>query len=150
MPENERRNDAGMRARRRPLRGFKSGEPSSAVQLVADESVPTGARARAFEQLEHVVRRSPRPVLHARITLRRHCDPANPKPAVAAFGLDLGGCSVRARVAATDMVEAVDLAAERLRRNLERLEERLRADRHESGVAVPGEWRHGDLTARRS
>ena len=124
-------------------------EPGFPVSLVADEGVGEDARAHALDALLAVARHSPRRVLHARLTLRLHRDPALERPAVAKASLDVAGRPVRAHVAAGTMPEAVDLLERRLRRGLEDLEEARRARRHEKGVAVAGEWRHGSLPAER-
>lgn len=123
--------------------------PEFPITVVADDDIPERVRAHAVENLVHVARFAPRPVLHARVTLRKHRDPARDRPAVAKAALDVSGRSVRAHVAAAHLIEAIDLLADRLRRNLEDLDELERARRRETGVADPGEWRHGDLPTAR-
>lgn len=115
------------------------------ITVVADDDIPERVRAHVVENLVRVARFAPRPVLHARLTLREHRDPAREQPAVAKAALDVSGRSVRAHVAAPHLSEAIDLLADRLRRNLEDLDELERARRYETGVADPGEWQHGDL-----
>lgn len=92
---------------------------------------------------------APRAVLHARIVLRLHSDSALERPAVAKASLDVSGRPVRAHVAGRRMPEAIELLEERLRRNLEQLDELARAHRHETGELPPGEWRHGTLPTAR-
>lgn len=119
------------------------------VTMVADELVAEESKEHALEVLERIAAVAPRPVLHARVVLRLHRDPALERPAVAKAVLDVSGRSVRAHVAARRIDEAIDLLERRLRRNLEDLDELDRAHRHETGEAPPGEWRHGDLPAER-
>lgn len=134
----------------RPSRPVASTEePGFPVGLVADEGVGEEARAHALDVVLAAARHSPRPVLHARLTLRLHRDPALERPAVAKASLDVSGRPVRAHVAAAQMSEALDLLERRLRRNLENLEESRRARRRETGVAAAGEWRHGSLSTER-
>lgn len=119
------------------------------VTVVADESVGERAKGRALETVLQAARFAPRPVLHGRVTLFLLHDPSLERPAVAKATLDVSGRPVRAHVAAAEMIEAIDLLEERLRRNLEELGDRYRANRHETGIAVPGEWRHGSLPESR-
>jgi hypothetical protein len=119
------------------------------VTLVAGDEIPKRARAHAVETVVRVARFAPRPVLHARITLREQSDHALERPAVVRASLDVSGREVRAHVAARQLIEGIDLLYERLRRNLEDLDEFRRARRHRTGIAEPGEWRHGDLPTTR-
>jgi hypothetical protein len=118
------------------------------LNVVADE-LPDEVEQHAREVVERIARMAPRPVLHARVVLRMLGDPALERPAIAKASLDVSGRPVRAHVAARRMDEAIDLLERRLRRNLEQLDELAGAHRHETGVASPGEWRHGDLSTER-
>ena len=124
--------------------------PDFPFTLVADDDVPEPVRANAVKKLAHVARFAPRPVLHARLTLHTHRDPARPRPAIAKAALDVSGSTTRAYVAAATLIEASDLVAERLRRKLDDLDEVRHARRHDTGVAGPGKWRHGDRSAART
>jgi ribosome-associated translation inhibitor RaiA len=119
------------------------------LTVVSDERVPEEAIERARELLSRVTALSARPVLHARLVLHVQPDPALERPAIAKASLDVNGRSVRAHASAPRMLDAVDLLAERLRRNLEDLDETARAHRHETGTPPPGEWRHGSLPGHR-
>jgi ribosome-associated translation inhibitor RaiA len=125
------------------------GQAGFPVSLLADDELGEQVKEHALEVLLGVARHAPRPVLHARMTLRLHHDPARERPAVAKASLDVGGRPVRAHVAASAMLEAIDLLEQRLRRNLEDLDEVTRARRHETGIEPPGEWRHGSLPTAR-
>jgi hypothetical protein len=119
------------------------------ISLFADDELGEQVRAHALDVLLGVASHAPRPVLHARMTLRVHRDPALERPAVAKASLDVGGRPVRAHVAAETMTEAIDLLERRLRRNLEEIEELTRAHRRETGIEPPREWRHGSLPTAR-
>jgi ribosome-associated translation inhibitor RaiA len=102
------------------------------LALVADEQVPEELRQRARQVIAHAARVSARPVLAARVVLRVHHDPALQRPALASASLDVNGRIIRAHVEARVMHEAIDLMADRLRRNLDDLEATRRAHRHVS------------------
>jgi hypothetical protein len=119
------------------------------ISIVTDEQLPEELRERARDVLLRVAGVAPRPVLHARATLRLHADPALERPAVAKASLDVSGRPVRAHVAARRMPEAIDLLEERLRRNLDDFDELARAHRHETGEVPPGEWRHASRPTAR-
>lgn len=119
------------------------------IDLVVDEGVEEQLVERARNVLLRAARGASRPVLHGRIVLRIHHDPARERPAVAKASLNVGGRVIRAQVAAEQMSEAIDLLARRLRRNVEALEEGERAHRRDSSAADPGEWSHGSLRATR-
>ena len=126
-----------------------SSTPELPVRLVADDELGEDVKQHAVDVLRGVASHASGPVLHARMTLRVHRDPAVERPAEAKASLDVDGRPIRAHVAAEHMVEAIDLLERRLRRDLEALEELGRAHRRETGVEPPGEWRHGDLPAAR-
>jgi ribosome-associated translation inhibitor RaiA len=112
---------------------------------------PVGDRLRDYAEakVRRAARTAPRPVLFARVTLTEHENPSTQRPAAAKAGLDVSGRLVRAHVAAPTMTEAVDLLADRLERALGILSEHLEARRQETGLAAPGEWRHGDVPTAR-
>ncbi len=101
------------------------------------------------QRLGQVVAQVGSPVLFARLKLTRAADPARERPAVAEGSLDVNGDLVRAHVAAHDMREAADLLERRLRDQLAHRAAHRDARRHDTGLAQPGEWRHGDLPTRR-
>ena len=101
------------------------------------------------QRLAHVLAQVGDPILFARLKLSRVGDPARERPAIAEVALDVNGDLVRAHVAAHDLREAADLLERRLRAQLVHRADRRVARRHGSGRAEPGEWRHGDLPARR-
>jgi ribosome-associated translation inhibitor RaiA len=120
------------------------------IAFLAEPELDPTLKARALAMITDQAGRAPRPVLHARLSVRVHPDPALERPAVVKAMLDVSGRPVRARAAADSVENALDLIDERLRRNLEALEERRRAHRHETGTPAPGTWRHGDRATRPS
>jgi ribosome-associated translation inhibitor RaiA len=121
--------------------------PKLPVSIVADFELGETTRQRVLGLISRLEQRTPRPLLHARVTLRQLPDPALERPATANATLDVNGRPVRAHVAAKTMEDALDRLEERLRRSLEDLEETRRADRHETGIVEEGEWRHGSLSS---
>lgn len=101
-----------------------------------------GAADYAREKIGELGRYTSRPVLHARVKLTRHPDPAVQRPVVAQANLDVDGRAVRAQVQAETAAEAVDLLTARLRRRLERIANHWEARRAELPAARPHEWRH--------
>ena len=122
--------------------------PEPQIAIVVDPQLGGDARRQALELVTRLAQRAPRPVLHARLTLRQLPDPALARPVVAKATLDVAGRPVRAHVAAETGEQALGRLDERLRRGLEDLEATRRAHRHETGVAEPGRWRHGTLAIR--
>jgi ribosome-associated translation inhibitor RaiA len=89
------------------------------------------------------------PILHIRVKLARSGDPGRQRPASAKVTLDINGEAIRAQVAADTITEAIDLVAERLRRQLEDRAERRTTRRELGRMAAPGAWRRGDLPTER-
>lgn len=119
--------------------------PTPGVAVTTVGPVDEKDVARASQQLLDLVDKVQADVLFARLKLSWEPDPARERPAVAEAALDVSGDLVRAHVAAPTMAEAVDLLEHRVRHQLEHLAEHRRQLRHETGVAAPGTWRHGDL-----
>lgn len=91
------------------------------------------------------------PVLAVDIRLVQEPDPARERPSAAEAVLDINGSPVRGHVAAPTMTEAIDVLVDRLKRRIERYEEKLhRLDKRRwSGEPGEHEWRHGDLPTQR-
>lgn len=121
------------------------------VQVTGERAL--GVAEYAEERLRDALRFAHGPVLHARIRVVRHQDPALERPIVAQANADVNGRPIRVQVTATDAAEAVDLLHDRLRRRLRR--EQYRAGGHWEDrrgrvpSAEPGEWRHGEEPAQR-
>jgi ribosome-associated translation inhibitor RaiA len=119
------------------------------LELSTRGSIGTADRHYASEKIARVGKLAPFPVLRARARLSEETNPSVERPAIVEASLDMGERVIRAHVAAAGMREAIDLLEERLRRRLDELNEHLLARRRETGVAEPGEWRHGDLPTAR-
>lgn len=119
------------------------------VDVYSQGEVSTDEREYAREKLSHIARLAAGPVLHARLQLTRHSDPARLRPAFAEGSFDLNGRVVRAHVAAPTMREAIDWFEEQMRDRLEQVGDRAQSLQLRHRDAGPGEWRHGDEGARR-
>ena len=102
-----------------------------------------GAAEYARSKIGELGRYTSRPILHARVKLTRHRDPAVHRPVVAQAYFDVEGRPVRAQVEAETAREAVDLLAARLRGRLGRAAEHWEARRGQLPAARSDEWRHG-------
>lgn len=125
-----------------------AGDPV-ALTVVCRGDVPGAAESYAITRLRRLVAHVDEPVLFARVKLTMEPDPARDRPAIAEVALDVDGELVRAHIAGREMREAIDLVQRRLRDKLEHRAQRRGALRKRSGVAAPGEWRHGDLATSR-
>jgi ribosome-associated translation inhibitor RaiA len=101
------------------------------------------------EKIGGLVRYTHQPVLHARVRLSRHADPAVSRPVVAQANLDVNGRLVRAQVEGDTAREAVDRLEARLRNRLERVTERREVKRDNASQANSHEWRHQSEPTRR-
>jgi ribosome-associated translation inhibitor RaiA len=133
--------------------GHETAPPEQAdgfpVTISAGAEIDPNIRRHAREAVRRTAKHAPHRVLHARVALELHRDPALDRPAVAKISLDVRGRPVRAHVAAGHLVQAIDLAADRLRESLEDLERIERSSRRGAGVAGPGRWRHRSVRAAR-
>ncbi|OBF09755.1 integrase [Mycobacterium sp. ACS4054] len=118
------------------------------VQVTLRDEPPSAAEY-ARGKIGELARFASRPVLHARVRLTRHRDPAVRRPVVAQANLDVDGRPVRAQVQAGTAHEAVDLLAARLRRRLERTAAHWEARRGERPAPGHDEWRHDSEPAHR-
>lgn len=94
-------------------------EPSETpvdVQVTGDETPDIAEYAES--RVRDLIEESRVPVLHARVRITRHGNPARTRPVVAQANLDVNGRSVRAQFRAGTAQEAVDLLRDRLRRRL--------------------------------
>ncbi|MDZ4267707.1 MAG: HPF/RaiA family ribosome-associated protein [Mycobacterium sp.] len=109
-----------------------------------------GAADYARSKIGEVAGFTRRPVLHARVRLTRHTDPAVRHPVVAQANLDVDGRLIRAQVDAATAREAIDKLEARLRRRLEKTEEHWEARRGRLPEDAPHEWRHQSEPTHRS
>lgn len=119
------------------------------VDLTTEGDVPEAAKAYAVDKVTQLVRFTRRPVLYVQVRLTHEPNPARERPALAEATLDVNGSAVRAHVAGHDLMEAVDLLEDRLKRRLERASHRFERNGRRPGPARDGEWRHGDLPTQR-
>jgi Sigma 54 modulation/S30EA ribosomal protein C terminus len=117
------------------------------VPAVFDVDVTThgqlpGAAEYARDKIGGLGRLTGKPVLHARVKLTRHHDPAVERPVLAQANLDVNGRLVRAQIDGATASEAIDLLESRLRHRLERIAEHWEARRGKTSAPGPHEWRH--------
>lgn len=109
-----------------------------------------GAADYARAKIGALGRLTHRPVLHARVRLTKHRDPAVERPVVAQANLDVDGRLVRAQVQGVTPREAVDRLDARLRHRLERTAEHWEARRGALPEDGPQQWRHESEPTHRS
>ncbi len=101
--------------------------------------------AYARRKVHAAARAATAPVLFGRIKITHEPHRTIERPIVVAASLDVDGHLVRAHAAGHTAMEAVDLLEERLRGQLLEAHQRIAfLRRRHTGVATPGEWRHGD------
>jgi ribosome-associated translation inhibitor RaiA len=101
-----------------------------------------GAPDYARHKIGGLGRFTHRPVLHARVKLSMHHDPAVQRPVVAQANLDVDGRLIRAQAQGVTAREAIDQLEARLRHRLERVAEQWEARRGGQATNDPQEWRH--------
>lgn len=120
------------------------------VQVAARHgNVPAGVLADAETHVRRVAEHAPAPVLSARVTVAHDENPSLERPVAVAATLDVNGHLVRGHVLAEHFEEALDLLDAKLRHSLQILAEHRLGRRTETGVPLPGAWRHGDLPTAR-
>jgi len=110
------------------------------VDVTTNGQLP-GIDGYVQEKIGGLSRLAHRPVLHARVRLSRHADPAMAQPVAAQANLDVNGRLVRAQVQGETAREAVDRLEARLRHRLERVAELWEAKRGNTSQADLHEWR---------
>jgi ribosome-associated translation inhibitor RaiA len=111
------------------------------VEVTTHGRLP-GAADYARKKVGELGRLTHAPVLHARVRLTQHGDPAVTRRVVAQANLDVNGRPVRAQVDGVTAAEAVDRLEARLRRRLERGAEHWEARRGRLPRIDAHEWRH--------
>lgn len=122
-----------------------------AVDVSAEGSVSEAERVLAHDKFAALVHRRSDEVRRVQVRLAHARDRANERPYSVEAVVDLNGRPVRAHVAARHMGEAIDLAADHLRRRIVSAEARWHRldDRSDTGVSAEHEWRHGDMSTHR-
>jgi ribosome-associated translation inhibitor RaiA len=118
--------------------------PVETVVLHTRGEVTSADRTYAVEKVTRVLDAAPAPVLHARVDLTQHADPARARPSFATAALDVNGRRLGARVEAATMHEAIDLLQARLAERLARLSGHAEAAHLRHRGHDEHEWRHGD------
>jgi ribosome-associated translation inhibitor RaiA len=100
-----------------------------------------GAEDYARKKIGELGRLTHEPMLHARVRLSEHGDPAVARRVVAQANLDINGRPVRAQVEGVTAEEAIDRLEARLRHRLERSAQHWEARRGGMPRVGPHEWR---------
>ena len=132
-----------------PTQWAPAGIATGDLALSTKGAVGERAGARAREKVAGILAEHKLPVLFGRVKLAWEPDPARPRRARAEVLLDVNGEPLRVRADAHEMTEAVDLLADRLRDQVEHRARRQEELHRSNGVALAGEWRHGDLPLER-
>ncbi len=111
------------------------------VEVTTHGQLP-GADDYARKRIGELGRLAHQPVLHARVRLSQHGDPAVARRVVAQANLDVNGRLIRAQVDGVTAPEAIDRLEARLRHRLERAAEHWEAKRGGIPRVGPHEWRH--------
>jgi ribosome-associated translation inhibitor RaiA len=122
--------------------GHRTDLPAAVHVDVITHGQLTGIDDYVQEKIGGLSRLAHQPVLHARVRLSRHADPAMARPVVAQANLDVNGRLVRAQVQGETAREAVDRLEARLRHRLERVSEGWKSKRGNTSQADSHEWRH--------
>lgn len=84
-------------------------------------AIPEKVKQYATEKLSKLERYAPRPILHAKVEIHEEGNPAIPARIAAKASIDVNGNVLHASVSGTTFEEAIDLLADRLRRQIERI-----------------------------
>ncbi len=117
------------------------------VQVVTQGEITDAAKQYATDKVTQLTRYTNRPILFAQVKLTLGVNPRLERPALAEATLNMNGLMVRAHVASHDVMAAIDLLDDRLRRRLDRFTHR--SDPKQQRPPTDGEWRHGDLPKQR-
>ena len=108
-------------------------------------SIPEKVKQYATEKLSKLERYAPRPILHAKLEIQEAANPAIATPYAAKASMDVNGQVLHASVEGTTFEEAIDLVAERLKRQIEKVHAAYdakpshRGEKVEKGAALPAD-----------
>lgn len=84
-------------------------------------SIPEKVKQYATEKLSKLERYAPKPILHAKLEIQKAGNPAIATPYEANASVDVNGKVLHAKVQGSTFEEAIDLVADRLHRQIDRL-----------------------------
>lgn len=119
------------------------------VQVVTQGEITDAAKQYAIDKVTQLTRYTNRPILFIQVKLTLGANPRLERPALAEATLNMNGLMVRAHVASHDVMAAIDLLDDRLRRRLDRANHRLNAKQQRSSAPESGEWHHGEHRTHR-
>lgn len=115
-----------------PVTVFDGAGRETAVTLVRRGDIDDDAVAYALKRFENVAHHVHEPILFARVAVTRTGEPDRWHPSEVQLALDVNGDMVRAEATADTMIEAIDLAVDRIREQLRHRHERRLARRRET------------------
>lgn len=119
------------------------------VQVSARGAISAGQRTQARDKVSRLARLCREPVRVAQVRLMLESGPGRDRPAEVEAVLDIDGTVARAHVAAATISEAIDLVVDRLRRRIERLEDRRHRLPERRAATNGSRARHGELPGQR-
>lgn len=119
------------------------------IVFVIEGNVADAARRRADEVVRDLAGKAPRPVIFARVKLTEEESRPPTGRHIAQATIDMSGALLRAQVASSGMIEAINLVGKRLERRLRDLTERREDANTRTPATEPGTWRSGDLPSTR-
>jgi ribosome-associated translation inhibitor RaiA len=119
------------------------------IVFVVAGNVADAARRRAEEVVRDLASKAPRPVIFARVKLTEDESRPPTEQHMAQATIDISGTLLRAHVAESGMIEAINLVGKRLDRRLRDLAERREDANTRPPATEPGTWRSGDLPSTR-
>ena len=119
------------------------------ITFVTEGHVPDEARERAEQVMRDLADKAPRPVIFARVKLFHVPSRPLEERFIAQGTIDVSGTLLRAQVAESSMMLAVNTMGNRLERRLRDLVERRQTANVRPPKTEDGEWRSGDLPSSR-
>jgi ribosome-associated translation inhibitor RaiA len=119
------------------------------VHLSTRGAISDAQRVQAREKVARLARLCREPVRVAQIRLVLDSGTGRGRPAEVEAAIDIDGTLARAHVAAATIPEAIDLVVDRLRRRIERIEDRRHRLPERRAATNGTRVRHGELPAQR-
>ncbi len=119
------------------------------VQVSSRGAITEAQRTQARDKISRLARLCREPVRVAQVRLVVESGPGRDRPAEIEAVLDIDGTVARAHVAAATIPEAIDLVVDRLRRRIERLEDRRHRLPERRAATNGARSRHAELPTQR-
>ena len=119
------------------------------VHVSSRGAVSDSHREQARDKIARLARLCREPVRVAQVRLIVEPSAGRARPVEVEAVLDIDGKVARAHVAAATVTEAIDLVVDRLRRRIERLEDRRHRMPERRAATNGSSWRHGEVSTQR-